>query len=84
MVKRGKCRMCGKRRKVLAISDAQLERDFVCFECLAAWHPWAAPAWCGGQREAADKRPRPGPVSAACDAYGAGCSRGKDAPRGSA
>ena len=36
MVKRGKCRMCGKRRQVLAISDAQLERDLVCFECLAA------------------------------------------------
>ena len=36
MVKCGKCRMCGKRRKVLAISDTQLERDLVCFECLAA------------------------------------------------
>ena len=50
MVKRGKCRMCGKRRKVLAISDAQLERDFVCFECLAALASVGAPAWCGGQR----------------------------------
>ena len=63
MVKRGKCRMCGKRRKVLAISDAQLERDFVCFECLAAL------ASVGGARVvrwpaggAADERPRPGPV----------------------
>ena len=50
MVKRGKCRMCGKRRKVLAISDAQLERDFVCFECLAALASVGVPAWCGAQR----------------------------------